>query len=109
MTTRSYTFIGGAVNDQVGWSVASAGDVDGDGLDDLIIGARSADGGGTDSGETYLILAADLAALDAEDGTTDGNINLALVGSNGLSYQFTGGAAGDLSGTSVSSEIGRHV
>jgi hypothetical protein len=75
----SYQFTGGAAVDLSGWSVSSAGDVDGDGLDDLIIGAPNADGAGTNSGESYLILAADLAALDAEDGTTDGEINLALV------------------------------
>ena len=76
----SYTFIGGAPGDLSGTSVSSAGDVDGDGRDDLIIGARYADGGGTSSGETYLILAADLAAADAEDGITDGNIDLGRVG-----------------------------
>ena len=54
MTTRSYTFIGGAGYDNAGVSVASAGDVDGDGFDDLIIGAFRADGGGGYSGETYL-------------------------------------------------------
>ena len=98
----SYQFTGGALGDRSGSSVASAGDVDGDGRDDLIIGARNADGGGDYSGETYLILAKDLVDLDALDGT-NGNINLGQVGSNGLSYQFTGGAPGDLSGTSVSS------
>ncbi len=35
----SYTFIGTEAGDWAGYSVASAGDVDGDGLDDLFIGA----------------------------------------------------------------------
>ena len=38
---------------------------DGDGNDDLIIGAYGADGGGYNSGEAYLMTAADFAAADA--------------------------------------------
>jgi hypothetical protein len=36
--------------------VASAGDVDADGFDDLLIGAPYNDAGGTNAGTTYLIL-----------------------------------------------------
>ncbi|KPK99520.1 MAG: hypothetical protein AMJ90_09415, partial [candidate division Zixibacteria bacterium SM23_73_2] len=34
-----YTFTGEAAGDVFGWSVSSAGDVDGDGYDDLMVGA----------------------------------------------------------------------
>ena len=37
------TFVGESSSDQSGNSVASAGDVDGDGLDDILIGARGND------------------------------------------------------------------
>jgi hypothetical protein len=37
-----------------GWSVASAGDVNGDGFSDVIVGAYSYDGGQTDEGRAYL-------------------------------------------------------
>jgi len=46
----------GAAGDTSGWSVASAGDVDADGFDDLLIGAPYNDAGGTNAGITYLIL-----------------------------------------------------
>ena len=37
-----------------GYSVASAGDVDGDGKDEILIGARNTDTGGTHAGSVYL-------------------------------------------------------
>jgi hypothetical protein len=73
-----YRFIGTEGGDFAGVSVASAGDVDNDGLADLIIGAY-ADGGGSSSGEVYLISGADLAAADAADGTADGVIDLDFI------------------------------
>ena len=102
----AYEFIGQDANDGSGRSVSSAGDVDGDGLADLLIGAREADGLGNgegSSGSTYLIKAADLAALDAADGTVDGIIDLSFVAATGASYEFVGQDAGDQSGFSVSS------
>ena len=41
--------------DGSGLSVAGAGDVNGDGVDDLIIGAYLNDTGGADSGATYIV------------------------------------------------------
>ncbi|MCK6531055.1 hypothetical protein L6R50_27000 [Myxococcota bacterium] len=47
-------FIGEADGDYAGASVSGAGDVDGDGADDLLIGAWFNDTGTTDSGAAYL-------------------------------------------------------
>ena len=103
MSDRSYTFIGAAAVDQAGISVSSVGDIDGDGLDDLIIGAGFANPDGNFGGSSYLITAADLAAADAADGTADGVIDLANVAAQSNSYQFNGGALFDRAGISVSS------
>ncbi len=54
------SFIGEGMDDHSGISVACAGDVNGDGYDDILIGARGNDEGGTDAGQIYLILGSPL-------------------------------------------------
>ena len=46
----------GAAHDAFAWSVATAGDLDGDGLGDLVVGAYSDDDGGAGSGAAYVYL-----------------------------------------------------
>lgn len=46
---------GDVAGDAAGFSVSDAGDVNGDGIADLIISARNGDDGGTDAGEAYVI------------------------------------------------------
>ncbi len=104
----SYQLNGIDASDGAGWSVSSAGDVDGDGNGDLIIGADGAGpNGNSNAGESYLISGADLATLDAATANSgvadDGIIELANVAAIGTSYQFNGSDANDYSGTSVSS------
>jgi hypothetical protein len=85
---------GEAANDQSGLSVASAGDINGDGFDDLIIGARGADPNGSNSGATYVVFGTS-SGFDATLELSD------LDGTNG--FQINGEAANDLSGCSVAS------
>ena len=47
-------FTGFAASDQFGYSVSSAGDVNGDGYSDIIIGAPLNDAGGTNAGRAYI-------------------------------------------------------
>ncbi|MFP5271898.1 hypothetical protein, partial [Coleofasciculus sp.] len=78
-------------SDSSGRSVSSAGDINGDGIDDVIIGAPSADYG---AGETYIV-------FGSSEGF-DANLNLSqLNGSNG--FVLNGIDERDFSGRSVSS------
>jgi len=98
---------GGVSLDEAGGSVSDAGDVNGDGFDDLIVGAHYADPHGEASGAAYVIF-----------GTAGGlppDFNLAsLTGANGfrISGEFTGdeagisvSAAGDVNGDSFDDVI----
>ena len=50
-----FKILGEAASDRAGYAVSSAGDVDGDGFDDLIVGARLNDEGGNLAGAAYLV------------------------------------------------------
>ena len=84
-------------NDFSGTSVAGAGDIDGDGYDDIIIGARNADtDSNTDAGETYVVFGFN------NDLTPISSLNLSsLDGSNG--FILNGIDVSDKSGVSVAS------
>ncbi|UCG68296.1 MAG: FG-GAP repeat protein [Thermoplasmata archaeon] len=49
-----YIFTGEAAGDEFGWSVSGAGDVNNDGFDDIIVGARSNGAGGSNAGRAYV-------------------------------------------------------
>ena len=46
---------GDAAGDSLGFSVSSAGDVNGDGIDDIIVGAPRGNDGGAEAGEAYVV------------------------------------------------------
>ena len=54
---QGFLIQGDSANDQLGVSVSGAGDIDGDGIDDLIIGARAGEiaGGTADTGSAYVL------------------------------------------------------
>ena len=89
------TIYGADSGDRNGFSSDSAGDVNGDGFDDLLIGAYTADGlnnNTSNAGDGYLIYGA--ASLPS-------SINLASLGSAGVT--FYGVDYSDLNGVSVGS------
>jgi len=85
----SASFIGEAAGDNSGYSVTHVGDVNGDGFDDVLIGAIFNDEGGERAGQTYLILGnASGWSMDTSLGSADAS--------------FVGEAAYDWSGSSTS-------
>ena len=82
------------IYDSSGLSVSKAGDVNGDGVDDLIIGAPRADPGGrTDAGQSYVVFGTQAGFPAALELAT-------LNGANG--FMLNGINAGDYAGQSVS-------
>lgn len=66
-SSASATITGASVSDSFGRTLASAGDVDGDGLGDLVVGAYGADTAGVGTGSAYLFLGPTAGAHTAAD------------------------------------------
>ncbi len=75
---------GVARGDYAGWAVGSAGDVNADGYDDILVGAVAEDSGGTSAGAAYLML---------------GPVSAGSLSSADLT--LTGASSGDKAGWSV--------
>ena len=90
LSSSDASFIGEAAGDLSGWSVSSAGDVNGDGYHDILISARTNDEGGSNAGQTYLIFGEPTGwSMDTPLSASDAS--------------FIGEAAGDYSGYCLSS------
>ncbi len=77
--------VGAETGDEAGWCVSAAGDIDGDGRVDLLVGARHPDAGGSFAGAAYLVL-----------GPASGDLDITLVDA-----RLTGEEHLDLAGRAV--------
>jgi len=97
-TTAAWTAESNQATAHFGWSVGTAGDMNGDGFSDIIVGAYSYDNNFSNAGRAFFYAgsAAGLAASPAW--TADGNLPDVLFG-------WSVGAAGDVNGDGFSDAL----
>jgi hypothetical protein len=88
--TADVTLTGAAAGDNFGQCAASAGDVNGDGYGDVVVGANLNDAGGTDAGRAYLYMNS-LTGTDIPDEFFSG-------GAAGVRFGYSVAGAGDVNG-----------
>ena len=102
--SNGFKLSGVAAGDCSGRSVASAGDVNGDGFDDLIVGAYGADPHGNSSGASYVVFgrAPDSAVMrvgtDGSQTISGGEFNDTLIGLGGDDVLYGNGGDDTLIG-----------
>ena len=88
-----FRITGEKLSNTLGSSVSAAGDINGDGIDDIIVGAPQADVSGYNSGAAYVVF----GKVGGFGATLDAST---VTGANG--FRITGVAAEDYAGSSVS-------
>ncbi len=91
MDIGGFTIDGEAAGDEAGRTVAGIGDVSGDGVPDLLLGAPFNDAAGASAGRAYVV-------FGKSDGTT---VQLSSVAAGMGGFALDGEAAGDFAGSSV--------
>mmetsp|Transcript_4440 Transcript_4440/g.7299 ORF Transcript_4440/g.7299 Transcript_4440/m.7299 type:complete len:713 (+) Transcript_4440:181-2319(+) len=88
--TDGLFIIGALAHDKLGISVADAGDINNDGLSDIVVGAYGAnEGGGGNSGVTYVILgfnSSSYSDIDMSSFTTSASTGYRIIGSGSNTY-----------------------
>ena len=91
-TVADLTLNGAHAEDRFGYEVAAAGDVNGDGFDDVIVGAYGSDVGGPEGGQAFVY---DMGPPPAAANRTD----LTLLGAVAADrFGISAGTAGDVNG-----------
>ena len=96
--TNGFKIAAANAYDAVGTSVANAGDINGDGIDDLIVGARGVDSNGSNAGAAYIVFGKNTAV----EGDFAATVTVdSLNGATG--FRVAGLEANDRLGVSVDS------
>ena len=102
VTTQGFRIFGAEASDELSHSVSSAGDVNGDGFDDVLVGAFFGDALGNAknaAGESYIIFGKGAGFSDIDLATLTATQGFRILGAD--SYDHSGGAvsqAGDVNG-----------
>ncbi len=97
-TTPDWAVESNQSNAWFGWSVASAGDVNGDGFSDVIVGARQYDNGETDEGAAFVYHGSFFGLSTTPDWTAESN-------QAGAEFGISVASAGDVNGDGFSDVI----
>jgi hypothetical protein len=97
-TSPAWTAESDQANARFGYSVATAGDVNGDGYADVIVGARSYDNGQTDEGRAF-------AYLGSATGLSPTPVWTAESDQAGASFGYSVATAGDVNGDGYSDVV----
>ena len=99
--------MGAAATDRSGYSVGAAGDVNGDGVDDIIIGAPLADPpNGADAGIAYVIFGRSLALQVSYPFSDIQLTNGVSALHSSVGFRILGAAIGDWCGFYMSAKLG---
>jgi hypothetical protein len=100
-TAQGFIIQGDAADDRAGSSVAAAGDINGDGFADLVVGANLGDDGGSAAGESYVIFGGAFGRTVVTTGTSAAELLIGSIGNdtltgNGGADSLRGGAGNDI-------------
>jgi len=98
--SNGFRLDGVAARDNTGFRVSAGGDINGDGIDDVLISARKANNGGYNSGSTYVVFGRSTAfdatlALSSLDGSNGFRLD-GVKGQDYSGWELSG--AGDING-----------
>ena len=94
-TLAGAVYVGETSGDQLGYAVADVGDVNGDGFDDIALGAPYTDPNSlTDAGTAYVVLGGSAPSLG-------GIIEVGVVGETLAGFELTGVEDGEHAGSSI--------
>ena len=88
---KGYSIKGQAAGDMAGYAVMSTGDINGDGIADVLVGAPGQDAGGVDAGAAYVVW--------GKAGDTPVLLSNVAAGTGG--FKITGAGGGDAVGTTL--------